>query len=161
MRSKVAMVMIAAVSFGASVFADEVKKPGNDVTVIEKKTSDGPREAVPNAPEAEYGLAPRVTLSFPSTIAGNVEVRGTMSWTDSDDKVVSVFLTIFFHDGDAATITLFDTRQGDIAASRGRITFGITAAGYNPPLGSNGFVFVTVTDQTLNITQMSTTFLVR
>ncbi|MEW6364650.1 MAG: hypothetical protein AB1714_08415 [Acidobacteriota bacterium] len=136
------------------------KQAGNRASVIEKKTGDG-REAAPAGELAEYGYAPRVTLSFPSTLFSGRETAGVMTWKDPDDKVVSVFLTVFFHDGDAATVTLFDTREGDIAASTGRITFGITPAGYDPPLGSNGFLIVTVTDQTLNITQMSASFLVR
>ena len=153
-------IAMAGIADQTTVGKDRGKQAGNRVAVIEKKTGDA-REAAPAGELAEYGYAPRVTLSFPSTLFSGRETAGVMTWKDPDDKVLSVFLTVFFHDGDVATVTLFDTREGDIAASSGRITFGITPAGYAPPLGSNGFLIVTVTDQTLNITQMSASFLVR
>ncbi len=143
MKNALVLGMIAALLLTTTASAVDVNKPGNHIAVIEKKTSDGPSAA---KTMSEFGLAPRVTLSLASTLTSNIENRGTMTWNDPDNKVISVFLTIFFHDGDVATVTLFDTREGDTPASKGRVTFGLTPAGYNPPLGSNGFAYVTVTD---------------
>lgn len=154
-------IMAATLTAGVSAERKVGSKQGQDrVTVIEKKTSNA-RDAGTVGVNAEFGNAPRVTLSFPSTVAGGFETRGKMTFRESDDRVISVFLTVFFHDGDVATVTLYDTRDGDPPASSGTITFGITAAAYQPDLGSNGTAIVTVTDETLNFTQMSTSFVVR
>ena len=161
MKHALAMIAVTGMVLSSGASAAELSKGADRITVVKKETNIVREAQRPNATSAEYGYAPRVTLSFPSTIVGGVDTNGTMTWRDPDNKVTRVFLTVFFHDGDVGTVSLFDVRDGDNAASSGRITFAITAAGYDPNLGSNGTVIVTVTDQDYNVTQMSTSFVVR
>ena len=154
------MFVMAVTAAAAENVRLEAKPARNRITILEKKTNET-RSTVPEAPQAEIGYAPRVTLSLPSTLFGNFESRGKVTWRDSDDRVISVFLTVFFHDGDVATVSLYDTRDGDPPSYSGSISFGITPAAYEPDLGSIGTAIVTVTDERLNFTQMSSSFVVR
>ena len=157
MKHALALVIIAVFLSATSAFAADVSKPGNQIKIIETQTSTG--HGIPqNGEKSEYGIAPKVKFTLPSTLVSNRDNRGKMSWDDPDDGVIYAYLTVFYHDGDVQTVALFDD---NIPASKGQVTFTISPRGYNPPLGSNGFAFVTVTDQQWNITQMSTSFLVR
>lgn len=154
MATTMAMVLFTAAGAAA------LEKGSSRITVVEKKqTSEAAIEKL--SAEAEYGYAPRVTLSAPSTMFGNYENRVKLTWRETDDRVISVFLTVFFHDGDVQTVNLYDTRLGDPPSSSGTINLTINPAAYDPDLGSNGTVIVTVTDEALNFTQMSSSFVVR
>lgn len=111
------------------------------------------RRAMPSAADPE---PTRLTLTFPTLVYPGEEVKGRLKFNDPDDYIFSIFITVFFPDGDVVTESLYDYRidGGDIW--KGSINFYVEIPDSDTPLP--GKIVITASDEYLNVTEVTQSF---
>ena len=108
------------------------------------------------APPASDPYPTILRLSFPTLVEPGEEVRGTLRFNDPDDYVVTIYITVFFPDGDVVTEVLYDyfTEGGDVY--KGKYTFWVLIPESLTPL--RGRIIITASDEYLNVSETSTNY---
>ncbi len=92
-------------------------------------------------------------LTFPTLVELGQEVRGTLKFNDPDDYVYSIFITVFFPDGDVVSTPLYyyPDDGGDIW--KGTYHFWVEMPFSETPL--TGRIVITCSDEYLNVSEVS------
>ncbi|MCG8376631.1 MAG: hypothetical protein MI702_09120, partial [Chlorobiales bacterium] len=108
------------------------------------------------SPSAADPAPTKLTLTFPTLVYPGENVKGRLKFNDPDDFVFSIFITVFFPDGDVVTDSLYDYRidGGDIW--KGTINFTVEMPDSDTPLP--GKIIITCADEYLNVSEVSTNF---
>jgi len=108
------------------------------------------------APPATDPYPTILRLTFPTLVEPGEEVRGTLKFNDPDDYVVTIYITVFFPDGDVVTEVLYDyfTEGGDVY--KGKYTFWVLIPESETPL--RGRIIITASDEYLNVSEVSTNY---
>jgi hypothetical protein len=138
-------------------------KSGGKVVVSKAELSRRPGKAGGEARPSRRALptdvepAPTVLrLYFPTLVYPGDEVSGRLKFNDPDDYVFSIFITVFFPDGDVVTESLYDYRidGGDIW--KGTYNFWVEMPESETPL--TGRIVITCSDEYLNVSEVSQNF---
>jgi hypothetical protein len=128
--------------------AESTTRPGRDGQVrnLTRRVTPSAMDPAPT----------ELNLSFPTLVYPGEEVRGRLKFNDPDDYVFSIFITVFFPDGDVVTDTLYDYRidGGDIW--KGSINFWVEIPESETPLP--GKIIITCSDEYLNVSEVTTNF---
>jgi len=149
-----AQVVVAQESTSKKIVVNKIVKPSE-----KSKAADTSRAQKAGERGISTAAVPRPTvvdLVFPTLVNPGSEVKGKVRFRDPDDYVFSIFITVFYPDGDVVTATLYDYREegGDIW--KGTIEFFVEIPDSETPLP--GTIFITTTDEYLNVTSVSKTF---
>jgi hypothetical protein len=138
-------------------------RTGGKVVVSKAELSRRPRTAGEEARASRRALptdvepAPTVLrLYFPTLVYPGDEVAGRLKFNDPDDYIFSIFITVFFPDGDVVTESLYDYRidGGDIW--KGAYNFWVEMPESETPL--TGKIVITCSDEYLNVSEVSQNF---
>ena len=136
---------------------------GGALGVSKAELSRRPRaagsEAAPSRRAMPTSVDPVPTilkLSFPTLMEPGETVRGTLKFNDPDDYIFSIFITVFFPDGDVVTEPLYyyPDDGGDIW--RGRYEFWVELPESETPL--TGRIVINTSDEYLNVSEVSQNF---
>jgi hypothetical protein len=138
-------------------------KSGAKVTVSKAELSTRPgsrsakRESRRLSPAEVDPTPTTLKLYFPTLVYPGDEVKGKLKFNDKDDFIFSIFITVFFPDGDVVTSTLYDYRDegGDIY--KGTYTFYVEIPESETPLP--GKIVITCSDEYLNVSEVTQTFI--
>lgn len=83
-------------------------------------------------------------------------MKGKLKFNDRDDYVFSIFITVFFPDGDVVTDTLYDYRDEGGDVYKGTYNFYIEIPESETPLP--GKIVITCADEYLNVSEVSQNF---
>lgn len=137
-------------------------KSGAKVTVTKAELSTRPgvrnfKKSSRRVAAAEEDPSPTsLKLSFPTLVYPGEEVKGKLKFSDKDDFVFSIFITVFFPDGDVVTETLYDYRDEGGDVYKGTYTFYVEIPESETPLP--GKIVITCADEYLNVSEVSQNF---
>lgn len=111
------------------------------------------RHSRDSSPAAVAPVPTSMKLNFPTLVAPGDTVKGSLKFNDSDDYVLSIFITVFFPDGDVVTESLYDVRIDGGDVYKGNYSFWIELPDSETPLP--GKIIITTTDDYLNVSEVS------
>lgn len=138
-------------------------KSGGKVVISKAELSRRPGRAGADAiasrrptPSAMDPVPTVLKLTFPTLVYPGEEVKGALKFNDPDDYVFSIFITVFFPDGDVVTESLYDYRidGGDIY--KGNYKFWVEFPESETPL--TGKIVITCSDEYLNVSEVTQNF---
>jgi hypothetical protein len=111
------------------------------------------RRALPTATDPYPTI---LKLTFPTLVEPGQEVNAVLKFNDPDDYVFGIFATVFYPDGDVASVPLYyyPDDGGDIW--KGTIHFYVEMPESETPL--TGRIVITCSDEYLNVSEISQTF---
>lgn len=107
-------------------------------------------------PTAIAPVPTSLKLNFNTLVAPGDTVKGSLKFNDPDDYVLSIFITVFFPDGDVVTESLYDVRIDGGDVWKGNYSFWIEIPESETPLP--GRIIITATDDYLNVSEVSQNF---
>jgi hypothetical protein len=111
------------------------------------------RRALPTATDPYPTI---LKLTFPTLVSPGQEVNAVLKFNDPDDYVYSIFVTVFYPDGDVVSVPLYyyPDDGGDIW--KGTIRFSVEMPLSETPL--TGKIVITCSDEYLNVSEISQKF---
>lgn len=136
---------------------------GGKLGISKAELSRRPRsaggEATPSRralPTAADPIPTILKLNFPTLVDPGQEVKGTLRFNDPDDFVYSIFITVFFPDGDVVTTPLYYYPDDGGDVFKGRYNFWVEMPLSETPL--TGRIVITCSDEYLNVSEVSQRF---
>ena len=137
-------------------------KSGAKITVTKAEISRrerGRERALPSrrvAPPAKDPTPPVLRLTFPTLVYPGEDVKATLKFNDPDDYILTIYVTVFFPDGDVVTEALYDYRTDGDDIYKGTYKFWVEIPDSETPLP--GTIVITASDDYLNVSQITHNF---
>jgi ABC-type Na+ efflux pump permease subunit len=163
------VLVILSLLMAPAVFAQEKGNSEKKITVkivnnSEKASKARDTTRSRSADKTSLALSPasvprptKLTVNFPTLVNPGQNVKGYVRFNDPDDYIFSIFITVFYPDGDVVTSTLYDYRDEQTDLWKGRIDFWVEMPDSETPLP--GTIVITCSDEYLNVSQVTTNFI--